>query len=90
MRVTVMGAGDIGKHAVEAATKYGNAERSDLLMRYGVPGVEVVTIGRNLTSDDAYLCGDSPPRTSWSTRRSGTTRPSRYGTTGSACFRRTP
>ena len=50
-----MGAGDIGKHAVEAATKYGNTERSDLLMRYGVPGVEVVTIGRNLTSDDAYL-----------------------------------
>ena len=55
VRVTVMGAGDIGKHAVEAATKYGNAERSDLLTRYGVPGVEVVTIGRNLTSDDAYL-----------------------------------
>ena len=55
VRVTVMGAGDIGKHAVEAATKYGNTERSDLLMRYGVPGVEVVTIGRNLTSDDAYL-----------------------------------
>jgi len=53
--VTVMGAGDIGKHAVEAATKYGNSERSDLLTRYGVPGVEVVTIGRNLTSDDAYL-----------------------------------
>ena len=55
VRVTVMGAGDIGKHAVEAATKYGNVERSDLLMRYGVPGVEVVTIGRNLTCDDDYL-----------------------------------
>ena len=55
VRVTVMGAGEIGKHAVEAATKYANAERSDLLMRYGVPGVEVVTIGRNLTCDDDYL-----------------------------------
>ena len=55
VRVTVMGAGDIGKHAVEAATKYGNAERSDLLTRSGVSGVEVVTIGRNLTIDDAYL-----------------------------------
>ena len=55
VRVTVMGAGEIGKHAVEAATKYANPERSDLLMRYGVPGVEVVTIGRNLTCDDDYL-----------------------------------
>jgi alanine dehydrogenase len=57
VRVTVMGAGEIGRHAVEAGTKYGNAERSDLLMRYGVPGVEVVTIGRNLTCDNTYLWG---------------------------------
>ena len=55
VRVTVMGAGDIGKHAVEAATKYGEPERFDRLMRDGVPGVEVVTIGRNLTCDEAYL-----------------------------------
>jgi alanine dehydrogenase len=55
VRVTVMGAGEIGKHAVEAATKYGNAERSELLTRYGLPGVEVATIGRNLTGDDEYL-----------------------------------
>jgi alanine dehydrogenase len=55
VRVTVMGAGEIGKHAVEAAIKYGNAERSELLTRYGLPGVEVVTIGRNLTCDEDYL-----------------------------------
>jgi len=55
VRVTVMGAGEIGRHAVEAATKYGNAERSDLLMRSGVAGVEVVTVGRNLTCNEAYL-----------------------------------
>ena len=55
VRVTVMGAGEIGKHAVEAATKYGNAERSELLTRYGLPGVEVLTIGRNLTCDEDYL-----------------------------------
>jgi alanine dehydrogenase len=55
VHVTVMGAGEIGKHAVEAATKYGNAQRSELLMRYGVPGVEVVTIGRNLTCDELYV-----------------------------------
>jgi alanine dehydrogenase len=56
VRVTVMGAGEIGKHAVEAATKYGNAERSELLTRYRLPGIEVLTIGRNLTCDDDYLC----------------------------------
>jgi alanine dehydrogenase len=55
VRVTVMGAGEIGKHAVEAATKYGNTERSELLTRYGLAGVEVVTIGRNLTCDEGYL-----------------------------------
>ena len=55
VRVTVMGAGEIGKHAVEAATKYGNAERSELLTRYGLPGVEVLTIGRNLTCHEDYL-----------------------------------
>jgi alanine dehydrogenase len=55
VRVTIMGAGEIGKHAVEAATKYGNAERSELLTRYGLRGVEVLTIGRNLTCDEGYL-----------------------------------
>jgi alanine dehydrogenase len=55
VRVTILGAGDIGKHAVEAATKYGNVERSRLLTRYGLAGVEVTTVGRNLTVDEAYL-----------------------------------
>ena len=55
VRVTVMGAGEIGRHAVEAATKYGDRDRAELLLRYGVPGVEVVTIGRNLTCSPAYL-----------------------------------
>ena len=55
VRVTVMGAGEIGRHAVEASTKYGDPERAELLMRYGVPGVEVVTIGRNMTCDSEYV-----------------------------------
>jgi alanine dehydrogenase len=55
VRVTIMGAGTIGKHAVEAATKYGNVVRSEVLTRYGLLGVEVTTIGRNLTWDEAYL-----------------------------------
>jgi alanine dehydrogenase len=55
VHVTIMGAGEIGKHAVEAATKYGNVVRSETLTRYGLSGVEVVTIGRNLTNDERYL-----------------------------------
>jgi len=55
VRVTIMGAGSIGRHAVEAATKFGSVRRADELLRAGVPGVEVVTIGRNLTGDAGYL-----------------------------------
>jgi alanine dehydrogenase len=42
-------------HAVEASTKYGRLERSERLTLLGCPGVEVVTIGRNLTSCPRYL-----------------------------------
>ena len=55
IRVTVMGAGAIGRHAVEAATKYGRADRAARLFAAGVPGVEVVALGRNLTNDQRYV-----------------------------------
>jgi alanine dehydrogenase len=55
IHVTVMGAGAIGRHAVEAATKYGRTDRAARLLAAGVPGVEVVTIGRNLTADQRYV-----------------------------------
>ncbi len=55
VRVTIMGAGTIGKHAVEFATKYGDDARNEAFMRFGLPGVEVVTTGRNLTQDTTYL-----------------------------------
>jgi alanine dehydrogenase len=51
--VTVLGAGAIGKDAVEAATKYGSLERAGRLSH--LPGVEVTTIGRNLTSRVEYM-----------------------------------
>jgi len=53
IRVTVLGAGAIGKDAVEAATKYGNLERAERWSH--VAGVEVVTIGRNLTGREEYM-----------------------------------
>jgi len=55
VRVTVAGPGEIGKHAVEAATKYGNVERAGRFAREGLPGVEVVVLGRNLTADPEVM-----------------------------------
>ena len=55
VKVTIMGAGRVGRHAVEFATKYGDDARNEAFGRLGLPGVEVVTAGRNLTGDAAYL-----------------------------------
>lgn len=55
VKVLIMGAGRVGRHAVEFATKYGDDARNDAFTRAGLPGVEVVTAGRNLTSDPEYL-----------------------------------
>ena len=57
VKVLILGAGRVGRHAVEFATKYGDDARNDLLTRAGLPGVEVVTAGRNLTADAEYLRG---------------------------------
>ncbi|MEO5965879.1 MAG: hypothetical protein ABIR11_10480 [Candidatus Limnocylindrales bacterium] len=55
VKVVIMGAGRVGRHAVEFATKYGDDARNDVLTRLGLPGVEVMSAGRNLTSDPHYL-----------------------------------
>ena len=55
VRVLVMGAGQVGKHAVEAATKYGSRRRWKAWNANGTPPVEVTVIGRDLTSDAAYM-----------------------------------
>jgi alanine dehydrogenase len=55
IRVTILGAGAVGREAVEAATKYGDPTRFDRTDAAGLPGVEVVTVGRNLSRNAAYL-----------------------------------
>ena len=55
VKVLIMGAGRVGRHAVEFATKYGDDARNESFTRAGLPGVEVVTAGRNLTGDPEYL-----------------------------------
>jgi alanine dehydrogenase len=55
VKVLIMGAGRVGRHAVEFATKFGDDARNEAMIRAGLPGVEVVTAGRNLTGDPEYL-----------------------------------
>jgi alanine dehydrogenase len=57
VKVTILGAGRVGRHAVEFATKYGDDARNEAFGRMSLPGVEVVTAGRNLTGDAGYLKG---------------------------------
>jgi alanine dehydrogenase len=55
IKVTILGAGRVGQHAVEFATKYGDDARNEAFSRLGLAGVEVVTAGRNLTGDGDYM-----------------------------------
>ena len=55
VRVAVMGIGQVGKHAVEAATKYGDRRRAEQLIAAGAAGVEVVVLARQLTGDERYM-----------------------------------
>jgi alanine dehydrogenase len=55
VKVLIMGAGRVGRHAVEFSTKFGDDARNERMIRAGLPGVEVVTAGRNLTGDPEYL-----------------------------------
>jgi alanine dehydrogenase len=55
LRATVMGSGLVGKHAIEAATKYGSLERARALATAGAGGVEVTVLGRQLTADAGYM-----------------------------------
>lgn len=55
IQVLIIGAGMVGKHAVEAATKLGNIERnSDHIASKG-PGAVAVSIGRSISSNAATM-----------------------------------
>lgn len=53
--VTILGAGGVGKLAIEWAAKAGDEERNARLMRDGLPGVEVVVAEQNLAGNEAYF-----------------------------------
>ena len=53
--VTVLGAGGVGKHAIEWAAKAGDEERNARFRRDGLPGVEVVVVEQSLAGNEAYF-----------------------------------
>jgi alanine dehydrogenase len=53
--VTILGAGGVGKHAIEWAAKAGDEERNARFMREGLPGVEVVVVEQSLAGNEAYF-----------------------------------
>ncbi len=50
IKVLILGTGMVGKHAVDAATKFGQVERNNEHIRAGGPGVIALTIGRNISA----------------------------------------
>jgi alanine dehydrogenase len=55
VQVLVMGIGTIGRHAVEAASKFGSDERCRAFMAADLPGVVVRAVGRTITDDEATM-----------------------------------
>ena len=53
--VTVLGAGGVGKQAIESAVRCGDEARNERFIRDGLPGVEVVVADQNLSGDEAYF-----------------------------------
>ena len=78
IRVLILGAGLVGKHAVEAATKLGNIERNIRHMQEGGPGVIALTVGRNFTGN-AALMQNSLARGRYSGRRDPAPQPVEAG-----------
>jgi alanine dehydrogenase len=55
IRVTVLGVGAVGMHAVQAASRYGDMTLWHLLAGRGVPGILVASVESDLTGDQAVM-----------------------------------
>lgn len=55
IRVTVLGSGAVGAHAISAATRYGDPKVRDEMVAGGVPGVEVTVVDYDLTGIENYM-----------------------------------
>jgi alanine dehydrogenase len=57
LRVTCLGAGAVGGHAVRAATRYGDPRLREEMVARNVPGVEVTVVDFDLTWHEDYMLG---------------------------------
>jgi alanine dehydrogenase len=57
LRVTCLGAGAVGGHAVRAATRYGDPRIREEMVANNVPGVEVTVVDFDLTWHEDYMLG---------------------------------
>lgn len=55
IHVFIIGAGMVGKHAVEAATKLGNTERNTEHIAAGGSGAVAMTVGRNVSGNPTLM-----------------------------------
>jgi len=55
MQILILGTGMVGKHAVEAATKFGNVERNNDHIVSNGPGVVALSVGRNITKSHSAM-----------------------------------
>ncbi len=55
IQVLILGTGMVGKHAVEAAIKFGNVERNNQYIQNSGAGVLAMSVGRNLTRDPVIM-----------------------------------
>jgi alanine dehydrogenase len=53
--VTILGAGGVGKHAIEWAARGGDEARNARLLRDGLPGIEVVVAEQNLAGNESWF-----------------------------------
>lgn len=55
IRVTVLGGGAVGSHAIKAAIRYGNLSLRDELYKRNVPGVIVQVVDFDLTTHESHM-----------------------------------
>jgi alanine dehydrogenase len=55
VRVTILGVGAVGMHAVQAASRYGDPRLWQSLAKHGVPGIQVTAVDYDLTDHEKTM-----------------------------------
>jgi len=55
IKVTLLGAGAVGSHVIQAATRYGNEAQRSRMAAAGIPGVQVTVVDYDLTPHERIM-----------------------------------